>query len=79
MWMIFQHKLSLWIAGLALGGILLFTLFACVKWGWETGTSLGLLAFLFLGGLEATGHLVARRLERRDGGQAPGENPPPFR
>ena len=59
------RKLPRWIAGLALAGIGLFTLFAGFKWGWETGSSLGLLAFLFLGGLEAAGVLLARRLERR--------------
>ena len=57
--------LSRWVAGLALGGIGLLALYACFKWGWETGASLGLLAFLFLGGLEAAGALLARRGERR--------------
>jgi len=65
MWIILHHKLSLWASLLLLSGILLFTLYACVKWGIETGSSLGLLAFMFLGGLESTWYLVTRRLERR--------------
>ena len=65
MWVILKHKLELGISLLILGGAGLFTVFACAKWGVETGSSFGILAFLLAGGAEAAWYLMTRRLERR--------------
>jgi hypothetical protein len=65
MWIILHHKLSLWASLIVLGSIAIFTVFACAKWGIETGLTIGLLAFLLVGGFESTWYLLTRRLERR--------------
>lgn len=60
-----KHQFSLWVSVIALIALVAITIALCLMLGVKTGLTIGVIAFLFFGGLDAVWYLLTRKMEKR--------------